>query len=210
MILVAASLLLAASANVGVRAQGTEKKDETKAPTATIDAWRQALPAVEQTDVAPQIVMEESRNNIEARETTAQIETRILDLERRLMEAFKQRNSTVLKELLADDFMPAGTNITESQADKARFIEWSLKNSNLKSYAAEKTKVRVFPASLAVVTTFFKQQIVVGGVPTEVDFTATDVWVKRKKQWQAISHHVSQIPATAAPAARPAQAKQNP
>ena len=207
MILVTASFLLITIASISAEAQNTEKKETEK--TSTVDAWRQALPESEQPDT-PIVVMEESRNNVEVKETAEQIETRILDLERRLLEAFKQRDSVTLKQLLADDFMPAGANITESQSDKTRFIEWALKNSELKSYAVEKTKVRVFPSSLAVVTTYYKQQTVVAGVPTNVDFIATDVWVKRKKQWQAVSHHVSQLPKTVTTVSRPTQAKQTP
>jgi hypothetical protein len=211
MILVIIAVLLITAANISVYTQNTDKKETEKKETTTADAWRQALPANEQTyDTPAPVVMEESRDNVEARETAAQIETRILDLERRLMEAFKQRDSVALKQLLADDFMPAGANITESQSDKTRFIEWTLKNPELKSYAVEKTKVRVYPSSLAVVTTYYKQQTVVAGVPSEVDFIATDVWVKRKKQWQAVSHHVSQLPKTVTTVSRPAKAKQTP
>ncbi len=211
MISVVATLLLITSAAISVQAQNTEKKETEKKETTTADAWRQALPANEQTyDTPVPVVMEESRDNVEARETAAQIETRILDLERRLMEAFKQRDSVALKQLLADDFMPAGANITESQSDKTRFIEWVLKNSELKSYAVDKTKVRVYPASLAVVTTYYKQKTVIDGVPTDVDFIATDVWVKRNKQWQIVSHHVSQLPKTVTTVSRPAKAKQTP
>jgi ketosteroid isomerase-like protein len=211
MILVITTFLLITAANISAYAQTPEKKEPEKKEATTADAWRQALPTNEQTYDSPApVVMEESTDNVEVRETAAQIETRILDLERRLMEAFKKRDSATLKQLLADDFVPAGANITESQSDKTRFIEWALKNSELKSYAAEKTKVRVYPSSLAIVTTYYKQQTVIGGVPTEVDFTATDVWVKRKKQWQAVSHHVSQLPKTVTTVSRPAEAKKTP
>lgn len=185
MILAVAAILLVTSASV--QAQKTEKKETT-----TADAWRQALPESE-TANAPFIEMAESTDNVEPRETAAQVEKRILELEGRLMEAFKQRDSVALKQLLADDFVPAGANITEAQADKTRFIEWTLKNSELKSYAVEKTKVRVFPAS-AIVTAYYKQRITVAGAPVETNFIVTDVWVRRAKQWRAVSHHVSQLP----------------
>ena len=210
MILVAAALLLTASANVAVRAQDTEKKQDAKPQTATVDAWRQALPASEEADTPPILAMDESRNNVEARETPAQIETRILNLQQKLTDAFKQRDSATLKELLADDFLPIGANITELQSDKAHFIESALKTSELKPSAPEKTKVRVFSASTAVATTYYKQQTVVAGVPTDVDFTATDVWVKRRKQWQAVSRHISQLPPIVKTASRPTQTKQIP
>lgn len=192
MILFVAALLLITSAGVGVQAQNTEKKETEKKEMTTADAWRKALPESEQTSEAPIIVMDDSRDNVEARETPAQIETRVLDLERRLMEAFKGRDADTLKYLLADGFIPAGANITEAQSDKTRFIEWATKNSELKSYTIEKTTVRVYPTA-AVVTIRYKGQAVVAGSLVDANFVATDVWVKRGKQWQAASHHVSQL-----------------
>jgi hypothetical protein len=89
--------------------------------------------------------------------------------------------------------MPAGENITASQSDKTRFIDWTLKNLELKSYVVEKTTVRVYRTT-AVVTTHYKRQAIVAGSPSDGDFIATDVWVKRGKLWQAVSNHVSPLP----------------
>lgn len=194
MILVMTALLLTTFASISVNAQATDKKEPEKkeTTTATLDAWRKALPEGEQPD-QPMVVMEESRDNVETRETPAQIEKRVLDLEGRLMEALKQRDSAALSYLLADGFIPAGLNVTEAQSDKTRFIEWALKNSELKSYIVEKTTVRVYP-STAVVTVRYKRQASSAGASSDGDFIATDVWVKRGKLWQAVSHHVSQLP----------------
>jgi len=192
MILIIATLLLITSASVGTRAQSTEKKEAEK--TTTLDAWRQAMPETEQPEnTQPIIVADESKDNVEAEEKAAQVEKRILDLQQRLMEALKQRDAVALNHLLADDFMPAGVSITAAQPDKTRFIESSLKNSELKSYTLEKITVRVYQTT-AVVTVRYKQPAVVAGSPAGGDFIATDVWVKRGKRWQAVSHHVSQLP----------------
>jgi len=209
MILAFIILLLTTTASLSAYAQSSDKKEVEK-PKTTVDVWLQAIPGVPQTENPPIIVMEESTDNVEAKETPAQIETRILDLERRLIEAFGNRDSAVLKQLLADDFMPAGANLTESQSEKNRFIEWTVKNSELKTYAAEKIKVRVYSATAAIVTTYYKQKKVIAGVSADVDFTATDVWVKRKKRWQAVSHHVTELPKIAPTVSRPTQAKQSP
>jgi len=191
MILIIATLFLITSASIDAHAQNTEKKDPEK--TNAVDAWRQALPESEQTSNTPVVVMDESTNRVEARETPEQVEKRILDLEQKLMEALKGRDSVALKYLLADDFIPAGVNITAAEPDKARFIEWSLKNLEIKSYTVEKTTVRVYQ-STAVVTVQYKRQAAVAGVPSDGNFIATDVWVRRGKQWQAVSHHVSPLP----------------
>ncbi len=191
MILIIATLFLITSASIDAHAQNTEKKEPEK--ITAVDAWRQALPESEQTSNTPVVVMDESTNRVEVRETSEQVEERILALEQKLMEALKGRDSVALKYLLADDFIPAGVNITAAQPDKARFIEWSLKNLEIKSYTVEKTTVRVYQ-STAVVTVQYKRQAAVAGEPSDGNFIATDVWVRRGKQWQAVSHHVSPLP----------------
>ncbi len=192
MILFTAALLLITLASVGAQAQSTENKDAEKSKTTTVDAWRDALPVNEQPPVAPEVIADESRDNVESEEAAAQVEKRILDLENRLMEAVKKRDSVTLNHLLADDFMPVGASVAAAQPDKVRFID-SLKNSELKAYVLEKTTVRVYQTT-AIVTVQYKQQAAVAGSPSDGNFIATDVWVKRGKRWQAVSRHVSQLP----------------
>lgn len=187
------ALLFIILVSVGASAQDTEKKESPK--TTTIDAWREALPGGDQPTVdAPTTVTKAPKENVE--ETPDQIERRILILERNLMEALKLRDSAALKRFLADDFILAGINIGETgapQPDKARYIDWAVKNLELKSYNVEKTTVRVFP-SMAVVTVNYKRQASVAGAPSDGDFIVTDVWIKRGNRWQAVSHHISQSP----------------
>jgi ketosteroid isomerase-like protein len=188
------ALLLITLASGSLRAQGTEKKEAEK--TTTIDAWREALPDGNQSaDTPPVVAMDESKDNVESEETPAQVEKRILDLERRLMEALKMRDSATLKRFLADDFVLAGMNLTgtETQSVKTRYIDWALRNLELKSYNLEKTTVRVYP-STAIVTFNYKRQATVAGSPADGDFIVTNVWVKRGKRWQAASHHISPLP----------------
>lgn len=206
MILVIGTLLLLTSASVGARAQATEKKETQKKETTTIDAWREALPSSEQ---SPYAVADESKDNAEEEEAAAEIEKRVIDLELKLMEALKRRDSVTLKSLLADDFLPAGVNIVGSQSGKTRYVSWALKNLELKSYDIEKITVRVYAAT-AVATVHYKRQAAIGGSPSDGDFVATDVWVKRGKLWQAVSHHISELPKPATNVSRPAQAKQTP
>jgi hypothetical protein len=191
MILVVTVLLLMTSANINAHAQGTEKKEGEK--TTTLDAWRQAIPEGEQNpNSQPVVVIEESKDNVEAEETAAQTEKRILELERRLMEAFKQRDSIALKQLLAKDFVPAGASVTESKSERINYVDWAQKNLELKSYSVEKISVRVYDTT-AITTIHYNRQATVGGSPSNGDFIATNVWVKRGKRWQAVSHHVSQL-----------------
>jgi hypothetical protein len=188
------TLLLITLTGINAQAQNTEKKEAEKpqTTTTTVDAWREATPLSEQSYYTPPAVVEaESSDNVESKETDAQIEKRILDLEQRLMEALKKRDPVMLKHLLAEDFVPAGVNITAAQPDKTRYIEWALKNLELKSYTLGKTTVRVFRTT-AIVTVNYKRQATIAGLPSNGDFIITDVWVKREKQWKAVSHHISQ------------------
>lgn len=189
-ILIFASFLLVAFGGSEAAAQGVEKKEAEKPKTTTVDAWRDAVPQSEQP--APVLVMEESKDNVESEEQSAQIEKRILDLERRLMEATRQRDAVSLNSLLADDFVAAGVAAAEPPTNKARFIEWAEKNLVLKSYVLDKITVRVFQTA-AVVTFNYKRQATLGGSPSDGDFAVTNVWLKRGKRWQAVSHHVSQL-----------------
>jgi ketosteroid isomerase-like protein len=180
-------------ASVSASAQGTEKKETEKT---TLDAWRQALPDSDQSaNTPPTVAMDDSKDNVESEETPAQIEKRILDLERRLMEALKLRDSVALKRFLADDFILAGMNLngTAAQSDKIRYIEWALRNLELKSYNLEKTTVRVYPSTV-IVTFNYKRQAIVAGSPADGEFIVTDVWVRRGKRWEAASHHISPLP----------------
>lgn len=191
-ILVTIALLLITSANITAKAQNTEKKEDEKPKTTTVDAWRESIPQGEQiSDTPPVVVMEESRDNVEKKESAAEIEKRVLALDQRLMEAIKQRDAAALQYLLAEDFIFAGVNIPGTQTDKTRYIDWALKKFELKTYSFEKTTVRAFP-SAAIVTTNYKRQAVIAGSPSDGDFIVTNVWVKRGKLWQAVSQHNSQ------------------
>lgn len=190
--ILAAAFLLTTFAVGASAQQNTEKKDDEKTKTATADAWRDAMPQGETTDAPPVVAMDESRDNVETAESEAQTEKRILNLEQRLLEAVKTRDAASLNNLLADDFTVAGVSIPGTQTDKVRYIDWAQKKLELKSYTIAKTAVRVYPGA-AIATTNYKRQAQVAGAPADGDFVVTDVWVKRGKRWQAVSHHISQV-----------------
>ncbi|MEJ7848049.1 MAG: nuclear transport factor 2 family protein [Pyrinomonadaceae bacterium] len=188
-ILASITLLLVTLATSGIQAQTPEKQDPEKPQTTTLDAWRTALPPQSEQTSAPATA---DGDAYEGEETESQVESRILDLEQRLLVALKQRDPAALKFLLADDLVVAGVNIPGTQSDKSRFIDWAQKKLELKSYSVHKTDVRVFP-SVSVVTVHYKRQASIAGVASDGEFIVTNVWAKRGRQWQAISHHVSAL-----------------
>lgn len=192
-ILAAAAFLTAISANIGVQAQEKDKKESEKTQTTTVDAWREALPLEEKPLYS---LSDDPRDDAEIEESIEQIEQRISDLERKLTEAFKQRDAATLKILLADDFLPAGASITQAQSDKTRYIDWALKNEELKSQSVEKIVVRVYGMT-AIATVYYKRQIslpAAANPAADGSLVVTDVWVKRGNQWQAVSRHASRPP----------------
>ncbi|MEO6588782.1 MAG: nuclear transport factor 2 family protein [Pyrinomonadaceae bacterium] len=190
-ILLSLALIFSALANDSIQAQSTEKTDQKKEQptTTTVDAWRVAAPLSEQ----PLVVSAAVNEGSEVEESSRQIEKRLTDLEMKLAESLKTSDSDTLRQLLADDFLPVGINLSESKTSKNGFIDWILKNSEHKSLAAENVKVRVFGTDTAIVTVQYKK--VSNGVAgaTDAVFVATDVWVKRGNFWQVASHHISPL-----------------
>jgi ketosteroid isomerase-like protein len=182
-------LLFLISANPSVSAQDKNKAE--KPTTTTVDAWRTALPVGETPAGSTQTP--EEKNEAKTPETAAEIEKIVLDLEKRMFEALKARDSAMLKSLLADDFLLAGITVPGTKTDKTRYIDWAVKNFELRAFTIEKTALRVSPAT-AVVTYNYKRQANVGGASADGDFVVTNVWVKRGNDWLVISHHISPLP----------------
>lgn len=194
MILATAALLFISITGIGTYAQDGEKKEEKKAETTTLDAWRTALPGQEEPAYKPPMKADDGLgNDADAVETPAEIEARILNLETKVMEAVKARDSKTLKTLLADDFVVAGINIPGGQTDKSRFIDWSKNKFILKSYTFKQPTVHSY-ATAAVVTYNYKRQASIGDAASDGDFTVTNVWVKKDNIWQLVSHHISLLP----------------
>ena len=187
-ILITAAFVLLATLSGVARAQSDDKKPAEKSTTA--DAWQQALPQAVQG--LPVAVNEDAADNVAA-DKPAQTQEIIVELERKLFAAVKQRDVAALTQLLATDFTSAGINSAESKSDKFNYIDWAQKSFEVKSYDVEKITVRVY-GKTAVATIRYKQQANVGSVAANGDFVATDVWIKRANQWQTVSHHVSPVP----------------
>jgi ketosteroid isomerase-like protein len=188
----AAVVLLITFANLtGYAQQDKEKKETEKPKTTTVDAWRNAMPVSEQPPAT--VVIDPDANDPEVVETKAQIEKKVLELETTMMEALKGGDTATLKNLLADDFLLTGISVSAAKSDKVGYIDWVLKNLELKTYVLEKPKVRAFPTT-AIVTYKYKRQASIGGAPSDGDFVVTNVWVKRGNRWRTVSHHFSPTP----------------
>ncbi len=186
------AIVLLVAVNSEIKAQDTPKKEESK--TSTVDAWREAVPQNEDAAAPYKMPDEQIEKDSTPKQNQEFAIKRVTKLESDFIEALKKRDAAALDVLLAQDFTPVGINMNEKAADKQHFIEWALKSFQLKTYVIENTSVQAFPGA-SVVTTIYKRQASIANVPSDGDFVMTDVWVKRDNRWQAVSHHVSQMPA---------------
>jgi ketosteroid isomerase-like protein len=184
-------LLLAGLANLTVYSQDKDKPE--KPTTTTVDAWRTALPVNETPAGSTQSQVPAEPSESKTAESAAEIEKTILDLEKTMLEALRNRDAAALQTLLANDFLLSGINIGGTQTDKTRFINWVVKQFELKTFAVEKTALRV-SASTAIVSYNYKRQASINGTAADGDFVVTDVWVKRGREWLLIAHHISPLP----------------
>lgn len=192
-VLFSLALIFLTLASDSAQAQNKDDEKKPQPTTTTVDAWRDAAPLSEQSGVVTAAPNEAS----EVTESSQQIEKRISALETELSESLKKSDSESLRQLLADDFVPVGRNLTEKQTGKNGFIDWVLKNGEHKSFAVEKMKVRVYGTDTAIATVQYKKATdgaTVAPAATDGGFVATDVWVKRGNFWQVASHHISPVP----------------
>ncbi len=195
LILAITAFVLITSVNIVTHAQTTKKKPVETPQTTTLDAWRQALPGVEITETSSENAIPQPEDNFENKESAVDIEARIIDTEQKLLKAIKQRDAGTLNYLLADDFVLNGINIAGPQTDKSRFINWTSKDLEVKSYKIDKLNVTVYDTT-AIARVKYKRQATTDGLPSDGDFTVTNVWVKRGDLWQLVSHHISELPKT--------------
>ncbi len=127
-----------------------------------------------------------------AKESAADIEKALLQMERDWMEAFKNRDKAALESILADDFVSISWE--GKTFDKAESIAVSTDASNkLDSYTLTPLKVRIY-GETAVVTGGDIEKGSYQGKDTSGQYAWTDVYAKRNGRWQAVSSHSSRFP----------------
>jgi len=173
--------------------QTPEKKETEKPKTTTVDAWREAMPQSEAvgTPVGSEGL---TGDGLEVRESTSEIENRVIGLEERFLDALKRRDPALLGPLLAHDYMPAGLNLAGPSAGKTYFLARSVKESELSSYQIEKTTVRVYDQTVVTTVRYKKTPATPAAAASGPELLAIGVWVRRENQWEVVSHHVSTAP----------------
>ena len=189
----AGSAMVISLAAATMWSQTPEKKETEKPTSTTVDAWRGALPQSETvgTPVGSEGL---TGDGLEIRESTSEIENRVIGLEERFLDALKRRDPALLTPLLAHDYMPAGMSLAGPSAGKTYFLARSLKESELSAYQIEKTTARVYDQTVVTTVRYKKTPATPAAAASGPDLIATGVWVRRENQWEVVSHHVSPAP----------------
>lgn len=186
-------VILALVATGTLWSQTPEKKETDKSKPTTIDAWRDALPQSE-APAAPVGSEGLTGDGMEIRESTSEIENRLIGMEERFLDAVKRRDAELLRPLLAHDFMPTGMSFAGPSAGKTYFLARAGKESALAGYQIEKTTARVYDQTVVTSVKYKKTPATSAGVASGPDLIATGVWVFRDNKWEVVSHHLSPAP----------------
>jgi ketosteroid isomerase-like protein len=180
------ALILAAAPPAAVTAQ--EKVKEKPVTTTTVDAWRQALPPVAETESPAAEAL-----SVAPRATAEEIETSLLALERKWMEAHKLRDASALSQIVSDDFAFVSPRLAGAGVDRSRYFDHVLRDLKLASYEFGDMKVRLY-GKTAIVSGRLKQTATVAGEDWGGLYLVTDVWVNRDGTWRVVSRHASLLP----------------
>lgn len=178
--------LAALSLNVAAQDKG---KEAQKPATGTVDAWRQALPPEAETTEPT----ETPASVTQPRLTREVAEKALLALERRWMESLRQRDASVLSQLISDDFTLVSPRLVVAAGNRDRYFQHAMRELTLTSYDFEGVTVRLYGRA-AVVSGRLKQSASIAGEDWGGNYLFTDVWVSRDGAWQVVSRHTSLLP----------------
>lgn len=184
--LVGVLALAATPAAAGAQQKG---KEERKPPTATVDAWRQALPPEAETKNPAEAAAAVAQQRASAEEVKAGL----VALERRWMEALKHRDAGALSQLISDDFTLVSPRLVVAAGDRDKYFKHAARDLNLVSYDFEDLTVRLYGRT-AVVSGRLTQSANAAGDDWGGSYLITDVWVSRDGFWQVVSRHATLLP----------------
>jgi uncharacterized protein (TIGR02246 family) len=122
---------------------------------------------------------------------TENVEQALMKLEREWAEALVKADTAALDRLMADDWsMTTWDGRTQTKAQSIE--EFKSGVVKLETANVDSLKVRTF-GDVAIVTLGQTEQGTNKGKDSSGRFLYTDVWVKRKGQWQAVATHGTKV-----------------
>ncbi len=117
------------------------------------------------------------------------MEKLFIELENRWMTAWKNKDVETARKILSDDFTLTSSLSSGALVDKEDWLS-KLKVYDCKDFRFDKIQVRIYE-NTSLVNSWFHQDATANGKDWSGDFLITDVWVKKKDEWQVVSRHAS-------------------
>jgi ketosteroid isomerase-like protein len=119
------------------------------------------------------------------------VEQTLMQFERDWTDAVLKKDTAVLGKILADDWIGLGPSGTTTKAQLLADVKSG--ENKIESQTLGEMKVRVF-GDVAIVTGSDDEKSSYKGKDTSGHYVWTDVFVKRKGQWQAVASQGTLIP----------------
>src|SRR6266536_2935292 len=118
------------------------------------------------------------------------MEQKFIDLETKWMNAWKNKDEKTAREIVSDDFTLTSSLSSGELANKEQWIDKAMHSYDCKNFHFDKLKVRVYNKT-AIVNSWYHQDATANGKDWSGDFLLTDVWIKKKSDWQVVARHSS-------------------
>ena len=118
------------------------------------------------------------------------LEQKFRVLESNWMTAWKNRDESTLRNVLADEFTLTSSLSKGNLVDKEEWIDKAMNHYECREFSIEKLRVHLYE-NTAVVNISFRQEAMANGKDWSGDFLLTDVWVRKNDQWQVVCRHAS-------------------
>ena len=128
-------------------------------------------------------------NQVQA-QTSSTMEQTFIRLETEWMNAWKNKDETKARRMMADDFTLTSSLSEGELVDKKTWIQKAIHQYDCKSFKIEKLQVRVYE-NTAVLNIWFWQDASANGKDWSGKFLLTDIWVKGKEDWKVVARHSS-------------------
>ena len=116
------------------------------------------------------------------------IEEHFTRLETEWMNAWKNKDESRVRQLMAEDFTLTSSLSSGELVDKESWIEKAMHQYSCKSFSINQIKVRLY-GNTAVLNIRFCQEAEANGRDWSGEFLLTDVWIQIQGNWQVVARH---------------------
>jgi len=128
-------------------------------------------------------------NNLHAQEKD-NMKAFFIGLETEWMNAWKNKDEAAARKIIADEFTLTSSLSGGELTNKEQWIDKAMNAYTCKSFKIDKLELRTY-GEAAVLNIWFSQEAEANGKDWSGSFLLTDVWVKKKNEWQVVARHSS-------------------